>query len=314
MSHPAPGDYTAALAETCAYLDSPDAREAVALDPYWPKWDGPWWRMLLLMEIGRAELIPASLLGLTVETIERHYLRFFPRSEAELPPGADIHRETLCHCMVGSLLQLLRATDHDPEKTLPWLRPWLLKYALPGGGWNCDNGNEHAASFVSTCAAAEGLLASTERALTTEEDAALAKAADWLLERKLFRSKRTGAVVAEEWLRPMLPRFYEYDIQRGLRFLANWSERTGKPLPAEQISEAVARLDTHHAGGPPLPERALLKVRTLRHRQGRWHRDAHAGSFPLLDAAGAKETGGLLLAAEWAALRPRLVKRANLGC
>ena len=41
-----------AIEHSVAYLDSPQAREALAVDAYWPKWDSPWWHMLLLDEMG----------------------------------------------------------------------------------------------------------------------------------------------------------------------------------------------------------------------------------------------------------------------
>jgi hypothetical protein len=33
------------------YLASCKALESIEADPYWPKWDSPWWQMLLLHEM-----------------------------------------------------------------------------------------------------------------------------------------------------------------------------------------------------------------------------------------------------------------------
>lgn len=46
------------LEQSLAYLASDAALESLARDGYWPKWDSPWWHMLLLHERGQSHLIP----------------------------------------------------------------------------------------------------------------------------------------------------------------------------------------------------------------------------------------------------------------
>src|SRR3569832_2520219 len=44
--------FEAEIEDTVAFLESDRALEMIAADPYWPKWTGPWWRMLFLWVFG----------------------------------------------------------------------------------------------------------------------------------------------------------------------------------------------------------------------------------------------------------------------
>ncbi|MDE2292966.1 MAG: hypothetical protein KGL53_12865, partial [Elusimicrobia bacterium] len=88
----------ALVAASVAYLSSPEARAAVARDPYWPKWDAPWWHMTLLWELGLADAIPAPIVSALLDAMSAKLLDFFPLTDAEIPPGKTEHRHVLCHC------------------------------------------------------------------------------------------------------------------------------------------------------------------------------------------------------------------------
>ena len=45
------------------------------------------------------------------------------------------------------------------------------------------------------------------------------------------------------------PRFYYYDILRGLNALTAWSEITGRPLPSDSIREVLTILEKKSAQG-----------------------------------------------------------------
>jgi hypothetical protein len=48
-------DYDKDLVKSSSdYLQSDEALESIEKDPYWPKWNSPWWHMLLLHEIDLA--------------------------------------------------------------------------------------------------------------------------------------------------------------------------------------------------------------------------------------------------------------------
>ena len=94
----------------------------------------------------------------------------------------------------------------------------LVGEQLADGGWNCEaeNGSVRS-SFASTINVLEGLLAH-ERATggTAASIAARRRGEEYLLERRLFRRRSTGAVVDEDWLRFSFPIRWHYDVLRGL--------------------------------------------------------------------------------------------------
>src|SRR5271169_2968682 len=106
----------------------------------------------------------------------------------------------------------------------------LLGEQLEDGGWNCEawpflspkRPPSRRSSFHTTICVLEGLL-EYERA--GHKSAAVTKARkraeDYLLERRMFRSLRTGKVIDKRWLRFSFPTFWHYDVLRGLEYLRN---------------------------------------------------------------------------------------------
>jgi len=107
---------------------------------------------------------------------------------------------------------------------------------LEDGGWNCqaENGSVRS-SFHTTIRVLEGLLAH-ERATggSAESIAARRRGEEYLLERKLFRRKSTGAVVDPAWLQFSFPTRWHYDVLRALEYFRAAGER-----PDTRIDEAV---------------------------------------------------------------------------
>jgi len=305
----------AAVDETVAYLASDEAAASIARNLYWPKWDSPWWRMSLLHELGLGDRIPARAARLMAEALNGQCLRFFPLRPEDVPAGVDSELNAACHCQVGNGARFLHAAGIDVEAEIPWVRDWLLRYQLPDGGLNCDERvylrPVPRSSFCSTLPAAEAVLDAfaAGRPPTREEAAFLDRAAGYLLARRLaFSLSKGGAVADPVFLEPCFPRFYEYDVLRGLRFLARYAARTGKTLPPDALTEAVSiadRLVGH--GSPPWAPRRFHETQPTRRQDasGAWYRAPRAGTFPLLDLA-AGPLGAEALRREWAETRARL--------
>lgn len=250
-------------------------------DPYWPKWDSPWWQMTLLWELGRAKEITAQTSQAMVAAIQAHYRRFFLPSEDPAPETTDPYRHIMCHCGWGTIYQVLTACGRDVDQELPWVRPWFLKYQLPDGGLNCaDNAytGSRKSSIVSTLPPMEAMLA--VRNPTAEEEAFLDRGAQYLLRHRLVYST-AGELLNEDWLTPFFPRFYEYDELRGLTFLVKWSRRRGRLLPAE-VQESVERLQRLSMRGMPAGRPTWLEEKTLAFQDGSWKTGCHPRKFPLL--------------------------------
>jgi hypothetical protein len=149
----------------------------------------------------------------------------------------------------------------------------LLGEQLEDGGWNCEAPKSRRSSFHTTICVLEGLL-DYERA--GRKSAAVTKARkrgeNYLLERSMFRSLRTGEVIDKRWLRFSFPVFWHYDVLRGLDYLRNAGIK-----PDSRISEAVETVmkRRHQNGRWPLnflhPESIPLEMETSVGSASRWN-------------------------------------------
>lgn len=302
-----------ALAETVAALDSAEAEASILADPYWPKWDSPWWRMTLLHELGLAAAIPRRAVAAMVRALGSHYLPSFPLAGEELPPGKDPHRHVACHCALGTIYQVLFACGVEVDAELPWIRPWFLRYQLPDGGLNCDElaytRPTPRSSLVSTLPPLEAMLLCTPRPFTVEEESFLDRGARYLIDRRLCRSlSRGGELMNADWLRPCFPRFYHYDLLRGLAFLVAWSKRRAQPLPGAAIAEALAGMErlAEAAGGEILVGRRAWSGAWSKRQVGELWVEGSAASFPLLEEVSRIGDASPELSRQWAAVRREL--------
>ncbi len=221
--------FTQELEESLRYLRSDQAVKDIETDAYWPKWNSPWWHMLLLHEMGETKSIPEPVIKAHVTALDKIPLKIFPIQPEDMPAGIDPYRGSPCHCQLGNVYQVLDAWGVDVDKELPWIRPWFLRYQMNDGGMNCDNEAylvkaEVPSSMVGTNAAFEAILLHTPRPWTAEEKAFLDKGARFLMERKLMHGSLTKHNADEresekKWLNLCFPRFYLYDVLRGLNAL-----------------------------------------------------------------------------------------------
>jgi hypothetical protein len=111
----------------------------------------------------------------------------------------------------------------------------LLGEQLPDGGWNCEAPTSQCSSFHSTICVLEGLL-EYERACGRSPAVTKARtlAQDYLLQRRMFRSLKTGDVIDRSWTRFQFPPSYHYDVLRGLDYL-----RSAGVKPDERVAEAI---------------------------------------------------------------------------
>ena len=203
-----------AIASTVEYLGSDAAQRSLDQDTYWPKWDSPWWHMVLLYELGEARRIPERAVAKMVEGLERAAGQDLPDPSATtLPAGADPHRDVSCHCAIGSIHQVLSACGVDVDRALPWIAPWFVRYQMADGGFNCDcdaylRTDECPSSMVGTVALFEAML--LRRDWAPDERAFVERAARFLIDRELTRRiaihvQRRGARRRDRVARAVLP-------------------------------------------------------------------------------------------------------------
>lgn len=297
------------IAVSTAYLASPKARESLARDPYWPKWDSPWWHMTLLFELGRADAIPEEAAEAMLAAIEAKYPRWFPNPREPLPPGKDDHRDGLCHCGLGNMVQALEARGLDLDARAPWMRAWFLRYQLPDGGLNCDEKAYEkgtASSIQSTLPALEAVVRAP-RPLTLAEEEFVDRGAEYLIERRLVCRRSDGRPMDPDFLKIGFPRFYDYDVLRGLSFLADWARIRRRIVPREAVAPSLSALAARFADGVIRVEKAGLAAEGSLNpgEGGAWARGS-ASSFPLLESARRVGAPCDALTRRWAEVRSAL--------
>ena len=303
--------YDMEIQESVRYLGSDEALQSVKTDAYWPKWDSPWWHMLLLHEMGEVKQVPAKMVAEYITTLNKIPLKIFPIQPSDMPEGIDPYRGSPCHCQLGNVYQVLAAWGIDVDAELPWIRPWFLRYQMADGGLNCDNDaylvkDEVPSSMVGTIAAFEAVLLHTPRPWTSEEKTFLDKGAQFLMERKLMYGSQTRhnaaeRISAEKWLNPCFPRFYLYDSLRGLTALLHWADKTEQALPPQSIRDVVTFLAGRYPNGRVRNERQSYEgVGTiLQSPSGDWLRRQPATFFPLLTKVSAIGDESPFLSQQW---------------
>ena len=187
-----------------------------------------------------------------------------------------LHGETE-PCINGRILGI-GAYFKEPNDALA---KQLLSEQLEDGGWNCEawpflspkRPPSRRSSFHTTICVLEGLL-EYERA--GRKSAAVTKARkrgeNYLLERRMFRSLRTGKMIDQRWLRFSFPTSWHYDVLRGLDYLRNAGIK-----PDRRVGEAIKIVmeRRHQNGRWPLnllhPEPIPLKMETAVGSASRWN-------------------------------------------
>ncbi len=226
-----------------------------------PQWDlTTLWSLVVLKDLG---LDPASTEARKMIDRVDEGLVFKPLNNRPF-----LHGETE-PCINGRILGV-GAYFKEPSDALAGQ---LVDEQLDDGGWNCDAPKSRRSSFHTTICVLEGLLA-YERA--GRKSAAITRAREraenYLLERRMFRSLRTGKVINKRWLRFSFPMFWHYDVLRGLDYL-----RDAGIKPDSRISEAIESVieRRHQNGRWPLnllhPEHIPLEMETGVGRASRWN-------------------------------------------
>lgn len=126
---------------------------------------------------------------------------------------------------------------------------------LGDGGWNCEvERGATVSSFHSTICVVEGLLEYERADGGVPVAESRRRGEEYLLERSLLRSKRSGQVIDESWTRFSFPTRWYYDVLRGLEHFRR------ADVADERLEEAVEL------------------VRSKRQDDGRWLlEDTHPG-------------------------------------
>ena len=164
---------------------------------------------------------------------------------------------------------------------------WLLGEQLDDGGWNCEApARSRRSSFNTTILALEGLL-EVEQSVGADPviAAARARGEEYLLERRLFRSLTTGAVVNSTWRLFSFPPQWHYDVLRGLEYfraagappdprcreaidLVHQRRRDDGRWPLQHTHRARTHFEMEDGDGEPSRWNTLRALRVLRWYEG----------------------------------------------
>jgi len=72
-------DYEIAIQDSISYLASNEAIRNIEANPYWPKWNSPWWHKSLLFEMDMTNRVPKKTPEKMLFEIKRTHLPFFFR-------------------------------------------------------------------------------------------------------------------------------------------------------------------------------------------------------------------------------------------
>ena len=316
-----PDHFAAEIADSVGFLDSDAALRSLEADTYWPKWHSPWWHMLLLHELGEARRIPDRAVATMIAGLNALPLKIFP-IRPEDAPGADLWRDSSCHCALGSIYQVLTACGVDVDAALPWIKPWFVRYQMADGGLNCDSTaylveHECPSSMVGTVAPFEAMLLGR---WTPAQQAFLERAAGFLIERRLLLGSPTVHNAEERdaqtgWLAPCFPRFYFYDVLRGLAALVRWTERSGRSLALRAVAGVIDHLVAAFPDGVIRIQRQGFASCPTTWRQtggGTWERQP-TSRFPLLEATSAIGQPCAASTRAWSATRRVLLELVEAG-
>jgi hypothetical protein len=226
-----------------------------------PKWDLiTLYSLVVLMDLG---LDPASKEARKMIDRVGKRLVFKPLNNRPF-----LHGETE-PCINGRILAI-GSYFKEPNDALA---NQLLGEQLEDGGWNCEAPKSRRSSFHTTICVLEGLLeyerAGRKSAAVTK---ARKRAENYLLERRMFRSLRTGEIIEKRWLRFSFPTFWHYDLLRGLDYLRNAGIKSDSRV-SDAIETVIKR--RHQNGRWPLnllhPEHIPLEMETGVGRASRWN-------------------------------------------
>jgi hypothetical protein len=213
--------------------------------PYSPKWISTTYTLLLLRHLG-ADRNDAAVRS-SIDRVQDRVVM-----GARNWPFFSYSTEM---CITGMALAL---GSYFLDDTSRLGQPeYILENQRQDGGWNCQT-TSHRSSFNTTISVLEGLL-EHEKAIGGDRTMAEARARahEYLMERRLMYSLRTGELINKRWLLMSFPPRWFYDVLRALDYLC---ESGAEPDPRCEEAVDLIRSKRRNDGTWPLQNRHPGKV------------------------------------------------------
>lgn len=181
---------------------------------YQPKWTSTHYTLLDLKHLGVAPDHPQ------IRESVAYVLVHHKGADGGVNPSRTIPQSDICVC--GMALNYACYFGAAPE-LLASVVDYILAQQMADGGFNCERdrfGARHS-SLHSTISVLEGIaeyLANGYTYRAAELDAVARQAQEFVLQHRLFRSDRTGAIINPGFLLLSYPSRWYYDILRGLDY------------------------------------------------------------------------------------------------
>src|SRR5262249_17925148 len=143
----------------------------------------------------------------------------------------------------------------------------------------------------------------------------LDRGAHYLIEKRLFRRTSDQQTIDDSWLNLCFPRFYHYDILRGLSFLLKWCRLLKRNLPIGAIKESIEHIDSQFPDDRVRVQLPAWEGATARYKDATaasWTKMA-AASYPLLEAVSQLGSESPYLTASWTQTRQHLKEAIEEG-
>ncbi len=224
----------------------------IPFHPY-AKWFGAHWVLSVLADLryppGDTSL--ALLRGQVYEWLfSKAHTEYVRKHEVYAGPYMTVRGLVRAHASLeGNAVYYLHALGLADDRTTE-LADRLAEWQWPDGGWNCDKRSKaHTSSFTESLLPLRGL--ARHAAAKGRNRDSVGRAAEYFLERRLFRRKRDGKIISGRFIRLHYPCYWHYDILFGLKVM-----KEAGFLGDERCSEALSLLSSKRLadGGFPAEE------------------------------------------------------------
>ncbi len=192
----------------------------IPFHPY-AKWFGAHWVLSSLADLcyppGDRSLIP--LRDQVYEWLfSKAHMEYARRHEPHAGPYMTVRGLTRAHAsMEGNAIHYLNSLGLADDRTSA-LTERLAGWQWPDGGWNCDKSTKaHTSSFTESLLPLRGL--ATHARFKGGYGNSIGRAAEYFLERDLFRKKSDGKVISPRFTKLHYPCYWHYDILFGLKVM-----------------------------------------------------------------------------------------------
>jgi hypothetical protein len=236
--------------------------------PYHPyaKWFGAHWVLSVLADL-RYPAGDTSLVPLREQVYEwlfsETHTKYAKKHEPHAGPYMTTRGLVRAHAsMEGNALYYLHALGLADDRTTD-LADRLAEWQWPDGGWNCDKKpRAHTSSFTESLLPLRGL--ACHAAATGRNRDTVSRAAEYFLERKMFKRKRDGKVISGRFTLLHYPCYWHYDILFGLKVM-----KEAGFLGDERCLDAISLLSSKRLADGGFPAEGAYYQATPRSKSGR---------------------------------------------